>query len=273
MRKSLGILTGAFMVCACALLGATGTFAADKPAQKPKPAPIDPGAYEAASFKDAAAGELLYRFLKPENLKAGEKYPLVIFLHGAGERGTDNLAQLKHVAREFLKPAMRTEHPCFVLAPQCPPNKRWVEVEWGDPKPHLTPEKPSDPMTLLLALIPQIMKDNAVDPSRVYVMGLSMGGFGTWDLLARQPALFAAGIPVCGGADVTTAPAIAKIPLWIWHGDKDTVVKTVRSQLMVEALKKAGGEPKYSELPGIGHNAWTPAFVPATFEWLFQQHK
>lgn len=236
--------------------------------------------YQPFVFTGANGDKLPYRLLTPEGFdpKAADagakKYPLVVFLHGAGERGEDNIRQLHHVAKEFLKPELRKKYPCFVLAPQCPQGKRWVEVNWGDPKPHTMPESPSYGMTLVLELIPQILKEYPIDQTRVYAAGISMGGYGTWDLLARRPEWFAAGIPVCGGADLATAPKIAQIPLWVWHGDQDKTVPTVRSQLMVEALKKAGGNPKYTELPGIQHNSWSPAFkTPELYDWLFQQQK
>jgi predicted peptidase len=211
--------------------------------------------------------------LAPPETKAGMTYPLVLVLHGAGERGTNNSSQLTHGSKMFLDPANRTANPSFVIFPQCPPDKRWVEVDWGDPKPHQTPKDPSVPMSLVLELVPSMMKSLPIDPKRVYVMGLSMGGFGTWDILARRPEWFAAAVPICGGADNTTAPLIAKIPIWVFHGGSDETVKTIRSRSMVEALKAAGGMPKYSELPGVGHDAWSTAFSsPDLLPWLYS-HK
>lgn len=226
-----------------------------------------------ATFK-GQGGELPYQVLKPDAIRPGTVYPLVIFLHGAGERGTDNQAQLKWCVRSFADPAVASKHPSFVIAPQCPPERRWVEVDWGEPNPHTMPKQPSVPMGLLLQLLPQFMKANPVDPTRVYVVGLSMGGFGTWDLLARSPATFAAGIPICGGADNSTAKAIASIPVWVWHGSADTVVKPERARSMVEALKAAGGTPRFSELAGVDHFSWLPAFGdPELLEWLFAQQR
>ena len=227
------------------------------------------------TFTGGDGATLPYRLLSPETPAAGKRYPLVIFLHGAGERGTNNESQLTHCARDFAKPEVRVKFPCFVLAPQCPGDRKWCEVDWGDPKPHLTPKDPSVPMGLLLTLLPQVMKELPIDPSRVYVTGLSMGGFGTWDLITRQPGLFAAAAPICGGGDVTAAPALAKLPIWIFHGGNDGVVKTVRAQLMIEALKQAGSTvAKYTEYPGVGHDSWGKAFAePEFFTWLFAQQK
>jgi predicted peptidase len=237
------------------------------------PAAEDP--YAKRTFAGAGGATLPYRLLAPEAPAAGKRYPLVVFLHGAGERGTNNESQLTHCARDFAKPEVRAHHPCFVVAPQCPNDRKWCEVDWGDPKPHLTPKEPSVPMGLLLALLPQLMQELPVDPARVYVTGLSMGGFGTWDLVTRQPALFAAAAPICGGGDVTAAPALATLPIWIFHGGDDGVVKTVRSQLMIAALKQAGSTvAKYTEYPGVGHGSWGKAFAePEFFSWMFAQQR
>ena len=143
-------------------------------------------------------GSLPYRILSPVTIKAGARYPLVLFLHGAGERGTDNQSQLIHGGPVFLDPNNREKYPAFVVFPQCPENKRWVEVDWSDPNPHHQPKDPSVPMSLVLELLPSLEKSLPINPSRIYVIGLSMGGFGTWDIAARHPDWFAAAVPICG---------------------------------------------------------------------------
>lgn len=229
--------------------------------------------YAAATFT-GTRGALPYRILSPATMEAGVKYPLVIFLHGAGERGDSNTNQLHHGGSLFSNAANREKYPAFVIFPQCPNGKRWVEVNWGDPTPHQQPKEPSDPMSLVIELIPSLMKSLPVDPARVYLMGNSMGGFGTWDLAARHPEWFAAAVPICGGADNATAPLLAKMPVWTFHGDQDNTIKVGRTRSMVEALRKAGGNPKYTELPGISHNAWAPAFAnPELLPWLFAQKR
>jgi predicted peptidase len=221
-----------------------------------------------------ARGSLSYRILAPAALEQGRTYPLVLFLHGAGERGDDNQAQLRHGSRLFLDAGSRARFPAFVVFPQCPGNARWVEVDWGQPSPHRQPVEPSVPMSLVLELVPDLQKTLPIDAARLYVMGLSMGGFGTWDIIARQPDWFAAAVPICGGADVSTAPKLVHMPLWAFHGDKDTVVKTARSRSMMAALKQAGGAPKYTEWPGVAHDAWSPAFADqGLLPWLFAQKK
>jgi predicted peptidase len=223
-------------------------------------------------FQDGKEG-LPYRLLKPAEYERTKRYPLVILLHGAGERGTDNGKQLVHGVREFAKPSARKEYPCFLIAPQCPDGKRWVEVDWSAPS-HTMPKDPSDPARLVLALIAAVKKEFAIDSKRIYLTGLSMGGFGTWDLIARKPKLFAAALPVCGGGDPRTAKKILHIPIWAFHGDRDTAVIPERSREMVAALKKAGGQPRYTEYKGVGHDSWTRTYRdPAVLRWLFEQRQ
>jgi len=231
-------------------------------------APQDAG--EAREFKGAGGKKLLYRWFKPANYDEKQKYPLVLFLHGAGERGEDNQAQTKHGVKYFLQ--NQAKYPCFIAAPQCPSKLQWVDTPWGNLK-HAIPAQPTDPMQGAIDLVAALEKEYpAIDPKRLYVTGLSMGGFGTWDLISRQPRTFAAAVPVCGGADEAQAARIAKVPVWVFHGGADDVVKTVRSRNIVAALKAAGGAPKYTEYPGVGHGCWDQAYGEAElFPWLFAQ--
>jgi predicted peptidase len=229
-------------------------------------------ALEKHVFADGA-NKLPYRLLKPVKVEEDMKYPLVIFLHGAGERGSDNEKQLVHGVPRFASVENRQKHPCFLIAPQCPEGKKWVEVDWSADT-HTQPKDPGEVGRLTLALIEKAMKDLPVDPKRVYLTGLSMGGYGTWDFVARRPELFAAAAPVCGGADEATATKIKDIPIWAFHGAKDTAVKPARSRNIIAALKKAGGQPKYTEYPNVGHNSWDNAYSdPEFFKWLFAQKR
>lgn len=229
--------------------------------------------YEKAVFT-ADGQKLPYRVLKPAKLEEGKKYPLVLFLHGAGERGDNNAAQLVHGSTLFTKAEHRIKFPCYAIFPQCPNGKRWVEVNWSDKKPHATPTEPSDPMRLTRKLLDQFLKDHPVDPDRVYVMGLSMGGFGTWDFAARYPGLVAAAVPICGGADNQTAGKIKEIAIWAFHGSADTVVWPERTRTMVEELKKVKGNVRYSEYEKVGHNSWSRAFAePELLAWMFAQKR
>lgn len=228
--------------------------------------------YEARTIT-VGAQTLPYRLLKPPGYDKTKKYPLIIFFHGAGERGTDNNAQLNYAPRDvFQKADFQQAHPCFILAPQCPPNDKWVEMDWS----LLTgsrPTEPSPPMKLALGALDAVEAEFNIDRSRVYVAGLSMGGFATWDCVTRFPARFAAGVPCCGGGDETTVTAeIARVPVWAFHSADDNVVHVERTRNMIAAMKKAGGSPKYTEYNGLGHGSWVKAFSePGLYDWLFAQ--
>jgi len=214
---------------------------------------------------------LPYRLMSPANPKPGQKYPLVIFLHGAGERGNDNNVQLVHGVKEFANAQAREKFPCFLIAPQCPTGKRWVEVDWSA-KQHDMPPKPSEPLNWLLALLEQMKKEKPIDTDRIYVTGLSMGGYGTWDLLSRHAEMFAAAVPVCGGGDEAKASVMKGVPIWVFHGAKDTAVIPERSRNMVAAVKKAEGNIKYTEYPEVGHDSWNKAYAdPELLPWMFGQ--
>lgn len=213
-----------------------------------------------------------YRVLKPQTVEPGKKYPVILFLHGAGERGTENRLQLLYLPELMAKPENRKKFPCFLIAPQCRPEKQWVNVPWTETKSTL-PEKPSDQLQAAMGMLDDVLEKYPIDRSRVYLTGLSMGGYGCWDAAARWPERFSALAPICGGGDEATAPRFAKLPVWAVHGDADTVVPVVRSRKMVAALKAAGGSPVYVELKGVGHNSWTPAYNDAEglLPWLFEQ--
>ncbi len=229
--------------------------------------------YKARVFHSTSGRTLNYRLLSPPRTEHGKSYPLVIFLHGSGERGEDNVSQLIHGTWLFSEPANRREYPAWVLVPQCPENERWVDVDWDAPE-HRTPDALSPSFQLLMELLTQMMEKNAVDRNRIYVTGLSMGGFGTWDLLVRYPDLFAAGVPVCGGGDVDMADRLVNMPVWAFHGADDPVVSPDRTRNMIKAIESAGGHPRYTEYPGIGHGSWVPAYKEADLlPWLFAQHK
>jgi predicted peptidase len=227
--------------------------------------------FEPLVFKTDDGRMLNYRLMKPKDYEPQQKYPLVLFFHGAGERGDDNVAQLVHGMNDFAKDENREKYPCFVVAPQCPEGKRWVEVDWTEDA-HEFDEKPSVTMQLAIELLAKLPREFSIDLSRLYVTGLSMGGFATWDMISRFPDKFAAAAPVCGGADLKLAPKMVRVPIWTFHGDKDTVVKLHRTVDMVEAIKKAGGKPQYTEYAGVGHDSWVRAYSdPKLMEWMFAQ--
>lgn len=217
---------------------------------------------------------LNYRMLYPDS-DTLRKYPLVIFLHGSGERGRDNEAQLKWGVGNFATDENMMLHPALVIAPQCPLNVSWSNFsrEKNGTELHLQPT-PTKPMQLLLSLIQQVIKTMPVDTNRIYITGLSMGAYGTFDAIQRNPQLFAAAVPVCGGGDVSKASSIAHLPIWIFHGAEDPAVNPILSLDMIQALTKAGAHPGFTQYPAVGHFSWIEAYSDRMMiEWLFRQHK
>ena len=218
-----------------------------------------------------AGGELKAQLIQPE--AGGEKLPLVVLLHGAGERGGDNEIQLKHGARPLMAWLEKNRQPAYALFPQCPTDHKWVEVDWSAPR-HTFSAEPTAELRMVLEVVDGLVADGRVDPDRVYIGGLSMGGFGTWDLLAREPKRFAAAFPICGGGDPATVSRFAHVPVRVFHGTQDTTVKPVRSTEMVAALKAAGGKVEYTEYPDLAHDSWTRTFASEDFwAWLFAQKR
>jgi len=229
--------------------------------------------FEARQYKDAAGRVLPYRIAGPARRETGQKYPLLVFLHGAGERGDDNLRQLMHCAAELAAPEVRQKYPCYLVFPQCPKDGWWSSFKRDEN--NRMAESPGDALRLTMELIQSLLRElGDVDADRVYIGGLSMGGFGTWELLSRRPEWFAAGIAICGGGDPKQAASIAKVPVWAFHGDRDNVVKPEQSVVMVEAVKKAGGNAQLTIYPGVGHNSWEYVFKdPKVLQWLFEQRR
>lgn len=223
------------------------------------------GVYQDHAFK--------YRLMKPEKMEPGKKYPLVLFLHGAGERGDDNVKSMLYFPTWMAEPANRQQFPCFILVPQCPNEKMWIDKPWSLPG-HTMSTEPTDELKAVLGMLRHTMQSEAVDTSRVYLTGLSMGGYGSWELAVRYPDLFAALVPICGGGDETQAAKLVNLPTWAWHGDLDQAVPVERSRKMIAAIKAAGGNPRYTELAHVNHNSWSPAYrTPDLLAWIFQQRR
>ena len=229
--------------------------------------------FEAMVYTNASGQSLLYRRLVPGKVESGRKYPLVLFLHGAGERGADNAKQLTHVMPQLGSATNRAKYPCYILAPQCPDGQKWADVDWAA-KTHSMTAAPSKSMALVLELVDQTLKTLPVDADRVYICGLSMGGYGTWDAISRRPDFFAAAIPVCGGGDLARAPKLTKLPIWAFHGDADPAVPVARTIGMIEAIRASGGTPQMTIYPGVQHNSWTRTFDDGhVIQWLFDQKR
>lgn len=231
----------------------------------------------------AQSGDTLpYRILLPKEYDPAKKYPLVLFLHGRGESGNDNEKQLVHGARLFLQDSVRTRYPAIVIFPQCPASSYWSNViatmEGSKTSKRtfrfIETGEPSLAMRFVTTLTNLIIKNYPVDKARIYVMGLSMGGMGTFEIVRRMPGTFAAAVPICGGASPATAALLTKVKWWIFHGAKDDVVPPSFSEMMVAALRKAKASVKFTLYPQVNHNSWDPAFAePGLLPWLFAQRK
>ena len=223
------------------------------------------------AYTNAAGKVLLYRAATPARVETGKKYPLVVFLHGAGERGSDNVAQLKNVTRFILSYMREKGADGYFVAAQCPNGQQWVDTPWSG-LAHRMKESPSESMKLLLELVDKMRRHSAVDCSRIYVTGLSMGGYGAWDAAQRHPDWFAAVLPCCGGGDTSLAWKIRDVPIWTFHGLKDQAVPVSRSRDMVAALWAVGGNVRYREYPDLAHGCWDRTFSDdEVMKWLFAQ--
>lgn len=215
-----------------------------------------------------------YRLYIPKNYDCGEQYPLVLYLHGAGNRVTDNEKHLYPISLWF-KNEKNPIYEAVVIAPRCPEDKQWVNTPW-EPGVYSVDDVPeSEEIKAVLAILARVMEFCNIDEDRVYVVGESMGGYGTWDLLTRHGSRFAAGAPVCGGVDVSKASLLKRIPIWLFHGSEDRTVLPEGSRRIFADIRRAGGEEiRYTEYNGVGHNAWDYANVDTELhEWLFSQSR
>jgi len=207
-----------------------------------------------------------YRLFVPGKYNRRQKYPLVLYLHGGGGLGRDNLKQIQggngFILDLLISSRSQARYPCLVVAPQSD-DQGWVEDD------DITP---SDQLRLVLGLIEHLEQTYSLDRARLYVAGQSLGGFGTFAIMALRPDLFAAAVPICGGGDESKARAMARVPVWAFHGDQDESVSVEESRSMIAALRQAGGKPKYTEYKGEGHIVW-PKVVsePQLLPWLFNQ--
>jgi len=233
--------------------------------------PIDPqllDRFEARVFKEPTGASLNYRLFKPAPFQPGTNYPLVLFLHGAAGLGEDNERQFNG-GNEVPPLALSTEEaqrrfPHFVMAPQCPRNQSWSAYTGN----------PSGPLRLTMRAIEELQREFPIDPRRLYVVGVSMGGRGVWDALRHYPTSFAAAVPICAAGEPEGINKIKDVPIWCFHGGADTTVPVEYARRSVNALRKAGGHPKYTEYPGVGHDSYRKAFQePELLPWLFAQHR
>lgn len=234
--------------------------------------------YQKKEFTSPEGSKLLYRILFPEEYDRTKKYPLILFLHGAGERGNDNEKQLVHGSKLFLDPEVRRKYPAIVVFPQCPEDNYWSSVRIDRNATPLVLDfdytRPiHEPLSLSISLVRELLRTEGVDDRRVYITGLSMGGMGTFEAVHRFPDMFAAALPICGGGDTQQYRKV-KTPFWVFHGDADAVVDVAYSRKMVEKLKDLKVKVKYTEYPGVNHNSWDSAFAERDFlRWTFRKKK
>jgi predicted peptidase len=220
---------------------------------------------------------LNYRMLYPSDFDESRKYPLVVFLHGMGERGADNNLQLVHGSKLFSDSI--EQYPAIVIFPQCPETDFWADLSMVSQGGSCSAPTNVDPplhtaLALVMDLMDELIAQKFVDDDRVYVSGLSMGGFGVWELLWRMPEKIAAAIPICGGGAKGKASAMINIPIWAIHGVKDEVVPPYFSEMMTFAVQAAGGSVRLSLYPDINHNSWDTAFAePNLLNWLFSKRR
>ena len=216
---------------------------------------------------------LPYLLKSPKTTSEKKKFPLIIWLHGSGERGTDNKKQYCN-GLETLDTSLNSEEfQAFLCAPQCPDKEGW---SYYDIKQEIHSFSSQAPLvqTRLIGLINQLIEKNPIDPDRIYLIGLSMGGYGVWDLLTRYRGTFAAAIPICGGGDPKQVGNICKVPIWAFHGEEDDVVKVSNSISVMKAIadNNCTNNSMLKVLPAQGHGIWYSALkYPGLLEWLFDQ--
>jgi predicted peptidase len=210
-----------------------------------------------------------YRLFVPQAYDKAKRYPLVLWLHGGGSAGNDNVGQIsldnKLGTHFWTRKENQDRYPAFVLAPQSPAG--WDSNVGTDL---------SDELKLVLEILEAVRKDYSIDANRLYVAGQSNGGIGAWGLITKMPGLFAAAIPICGAGNpgIAVRAVTAKTAVWAFHGEKDDVIASEHSRNMITAMRKNGGTPRYTEYKGIGHDIWELVFKePDIEEWLFAQKK
>lgn len=228
-------------------------------ASPPSRAPDETRGFLNRVFKDAEGHEFKYAVFVPHDYSADKTWPCIVFLHGAGERGDDGLKQ----SQVGLGPAIRRREktfPFIAVFPQCSNGGRWLA------------DSPDG--TRAFAVLGEVEKSFRIDPDRVYLTGLSLGGMGTWSLGMKEPKRWAALVPVCGRGDPSQVDKVKDLPIWCFHGDADRAVSVDGSRTMVKALEDLGKKPRYTEYPGVGHNSWDAAYgTDELYTWLLEQRR
>lgn len=251
------------LILSVALMAALPFSVFAQKARKARNAGFEPE-YTRRVFEGAADSQITYGWLAPLRADPAKKYPLVVCLHGSGGtvRASAVLAQQE----------MREKYPAYVMVPKAELPFAWAKTNLIRRRD--VPEDIPEKLPVLIEAINSLVRSEAIDPSRVYVTGQSMGGVGSWAAIARHPEIFAAAVPVCGAWAVADVPKMVPVPVWAFHGAEDTTVPVQYSRDLTAALSKAGGTAKYTEYPGVGHPSWMMAYDdPGMWAWLFSQRK
>ncbi|MEP2935335.1 MAG: alpha/beta hydrolase-fold protein [Gilvibacter sp.] len=228
---------------------------------------------------ESKTGILPYRILPPKNLDKNKKYPLILFLHGYGERGTDNQLQLTHGASFFASDSIQNNYEAYVVFPQCDTESKWTDYKMdGEGKDRMVVfnvrNSQNKQQELLEELLENLLLNHAVDKAKIYVGGLSMGGMGTLELIKRNPKTFAAAFVICGGTHLKAARKIKNTPLWLFHGKEDNVVPAKYATQLYDVLLTMKANVKITLYPETGHDSWTQTFKePELLPWLFSHSK
>jgi predicted peptidase len=271
------------------------------PVQKPLPSPESASTpmyygYTTHEFTDAQGNSLRYYLYVPANYNPAQKYPLVLLLHGGGERSspTHTAEQNEQVllndpyARVWSadynapgNPHVQEHWPSFIVIPQLSTGQNWVNVSVHGGS-YSQPAQPSTGLLVAKEILDALQKKySGIDAKRLYVTGLSLGGYGTWDAIERWPNYFAAAVPIAGAGDPSKAYLLKGLPIWVFYGSADQTVPVTGSRDMIAAIQAAGGHPRYTEFPGQGHEVWGfvyglntgPQLITGFYPWLFSQHK
>ena len=233
---------------------------------------------EALSFvyenEDYGNYKIPYRLFVPADYDAGKKYPVLLFLHGAGERGNDNSSQFANAIQTLFTAREKLLKETIVIIPQCPAGEQWVNTSWSNGNYSTDKVKESKSLSTVIKILEKVEEEYSCDTDRVYAFGLSMGGYGTWDLLARHGELFAAAVPICGGGDESKAEALSDIPIWTCHSDKDPIVKFEGTERMYQAISAYGkGKITFTPVASSDHGAaWNAASSnKELIDWLYSQ--
>lgn len=222
---------------------------------------------------DNGTMQMSYRLYLPMTYKSSGNYPLVTVLHGASQRGIDGLSNILAGFPLMTDSTTDAARESIIFAPQCPSEYRWVESSWEAGAYKIEYVDESEPLKATVEILNSLPDRYSVDKDRLYITGFSMGGFGVWDLLMRHKDMFAAGMPLCGGADKSMASHLADVPIWAFHGTEDPIVPFWASETMCKAITAAGStEIKFTPLEGYVHNVWDYTYADEThIEWLFSK--